>query len=40
MLYLDGSEISLKMILLGVVISAIGGLIFGYLMKIIFKAAI
>lgn len=40
MLYLDGSEISLKMILLGVVISAIGGLIFGYLMKIIFKATI
>jgi len=40
MLYLDGSEISLKMILSGVVISAIGGLIFGYLMKIIFKAAI
>jgi len=40
MLYLDGSEIPLKMILLGVVISAIGGLIFGYLMKIIFKATI
>jgi len=40
MLYLDGSEIPLKMILLGVVISAIGGLIFGYLMKIIFKSTI
>ncbi|WP_218962615.1 hypothetical protein [Sphingobacterium sp. 1.A.5] len=40
MLYLDGSEIPLIMILLVVVISAIGGLIFGYLMKIIFKATI